>query len=62
LAAGAAAGGFAAFAPQEVERTGSKRSLGGHRAQPATQSAVVAPESLSESGPVRVHLYLYNTI
>ena len=62
LAPRAAAGGFAAFAPQEVERAWGQRPLGGHRAQPAGQSAVLAPESLPESGQFRVHLYLYNTI
>ncbi len=62
LAPRAAAGGFATFAPQKVERAGGQRPLGGHRAQPAAQSAVLAPESLPEGGQFRVHLYLYNTI
>jgi hypothetical protein len=58
LTARAAAGGFAAFTLQEVERSWGQRPLGGHRAQEARQGAVLAPEPLPENREIRRHLYL----
>jgi hypothetical protein len=58
-AAGATAGGFATLAAHEVEGAWSQGPLGSHGAQQAAQGAIIAPESLAETGTVCFNLYPY---
>ena len=59
LAAGAAAGGFAAFAPHEIEGAWGHGPVRGHGPEGAPQSLVGPPELLAKPGDFRLHLCLY---
>ena len=62
LSPGTAAGGFAAFAAQEVERALGQRPLGSHSAELPSQGAILAPEPLTESGNFVRHSVCIYTI